>query len=195
LDPRAAHPPNKLHPKTEKQFAIFRTRATLVLIPNTFKRNFKCWKDTIETDQPTHVADDESEMNDTHLTLDEIKTEFGFVTSRALENRGANISPDALLRANDHPTEKPIVGYIKQSVRGDFALGKGLMDFLSLKEYRDRAYLALGTGGVRDPLEPIALKPFAEVEERLKGVPPINGSYGPYWWLNSSFGLADDGEF
>jgi hypothetical protein len=109
-----------------------------------------------------------------------------------LESRGAKISPNALLRASTLPKEKPIVGYVKQSARGDFALGKSLPDFLA--EHREWAYVMLGKGGVRDPLEPIAIKPYAEVAERLKGISPINGDYGRYWWINSSFEFAQEDE-
>lgn len=79
------------------------------------------------------------------LTIEEIRNDFEIVPPFVFERQtGVKIRPSGIMQAKEAPLDRPLIGLVKQSKQGDFALSKALTEFLA--KYHDRACIALAKG-------------------------------------------------
>jgi hypothetical protein len=91
---------------------------------------------------------------------------------------------------------------VKRSGGGDFALSKGGLDYLlkaldhgALKDGSPvrQAIVILADVHTLQRYEPVKQYSAEEMRDRLSGVEPQPGKFGPYWWIKASD--YDDGRF
>jgi hypothetical protein len=89
--------------------------------------------------------------------------------------------------------------FVKRSSGGDFALSQGGLDYLlrlvqgALKDGSPvrQAIVVLADGDARQRYKPVKQFSAEEIRDRFKGIEPVDGKFGRYWWLPAS--AYDDG--
>ena len=105
------------------------------------------------------------------------------------------ISPNRLAYNKSSGTLAVIV---RRSSGGDFALSQGGLDYLLDREtLKDgspvqEAIVVLADGDLQR-VKPVQQFSAEEMRDRFNGVEPMNGKFGPYWWIPAS--VVDDGVF